>query len=232
MTIKVDLLPTEKKGFRIDPMVIILLLLIIAANVGFAFYGQQLTAKIETKQTEVKKVQDEKKQIEASLPVIEERRARIRKLQEQIEVIKSLVHDPVRYANLLQEVAYVLPPNVWLSNLSIEPGSNSVQMAGNAAEVQGRLPLATVAQLMKNLNESKYFSDASLASTNEANAEGHSGFSFQLTVHYDPQAAAQLPPTGVDTPPPAEGAPTPAGDPNAAPPTDAGTPTPAATGTP
>jgi len=204
MTIKVDLLPTEKKGFRIDPMVIILLLLIIAANVGFAFYGQQLTTKIEEKQAEVKRVQDEKKQIEASLPVIEERRARIHKLQEQIDVIKSLVHDPVRYANLLQEVAYVLPPNVYLSSLSIEPGSSSVSMSGSAAEVQGRLPLATVAQLMKNLNESKYFSDATLASTAQGSTDGGPGFTFQLTVHYDPQAAAQLPPTGVDTPAPTE----------------------------
>jgi len=199
MTIKVDLLPTEKKGFRIDPMVIILLLLIIAANVLFAFYGQRLTAQIEQKQQEVKKVQDEIKQVEASLPVIEEKRQRVRKLQDQIDIIKSLVHDPLRYANLLQEISLLLPTNVWLQTLSIEPGTNQVSMSGTAQEMTGRLPLATVSTLMKNFNESKYFQDATLASASQQKSDtGGKGFTFQITVRYDPKAAAELPPGGLE----------------------------------
>lgn len=199
MTIKVDLLPTERKGFGIDPMMIVLLLVIIGVSVCFAFYSQKLDGDIEDLKGQIAEVEKEIKQIEASLPVLEERRARIRKLKEQIEMIKSLVHDPLRYANLLQEVAVLLPPNVWLTSLSIEPGSQSLQLNGTAAEVAGRLPLATVAQLMRNLNDSRYFKDASLSSTSETSVDPGDlrGFTFQLQVRYDPQAAATLAPTGL-----------------------------------
>ena len=97
------------------------------------------------------------------------------------------------------DVPVLLPPNVWLENLSIEPGNQSVTFNGTAAEVEGRLPLATVAQLMKNLNESRYFRDASLSSTSEKMTDDVRGFSFALTVRYDPEAAATLPPTGLGT---------------------------------
>lgn len=201
MTIKVDLLPTERKGFGIDPMMILLLIVIIGFSVLFMFYSQKLDGQISDIKAEIESVDKQIKQYEAQLPVLQERRARISKLREQIEMIKSLVHDPLRYANLLQEVAVLLPPNVWLDTLSIEPGSQSVKMAGTAAEVAGRLPLATVAQLMKNLNESRYFRDASLSSTSEKGVEGTelTGFSFQMQVRYDPKAAAELAPTGLSS---------------------------------
>ncbi len=197
MTIKVDLLPTERKGFGIDPMMIVLLIVIIGASVCFMFYSQKLQGDIDDINTQIADVEKQIKQYEAQLPVLQERRARIRKLEEQIRMIQSLVHDPLRYANLLQECAVLLPPNVWLGSLAIEPGKQSVALNGTAAEVEGRLPLATVAQLMKNLNESRYFRDASLTSTAETQLEGVRGFTFTLTVRYDPEAAATLPPTGL-----------------------------------
>ena len=199
MTIKVDLLPTEKKGFGIDPMVIVMLICIIVATIGFMFYSQKLDGQIANLKTEIETVDKEIKTLEAQLPVLQERRARIAKLREQIEMIKSLVNDPLRYANLLQEVAVLLPPNVWLENLSIDPGKQSVQFDGTAAEVAGRLPLATVAQLMKNLNESRYFNESQLKSTQEVAIKETDarGFTFALTVGYDAKAAAELPPTGL-----------------------------------
>lgn len=199
MTIKVDLLPTEKKGFGIDPMVIVMLICIIVATIGFMFYSQKLDGQIADLKVEIETVEKEIKTLEAQLPVLQERRARINKLREQIEMIKSLVNDPLRYANLLQEIAVLLPPNVWLDTLSIDPGKQSVSISGVAAEVAGRLPLATVAQLMKNLNESNYFNEASLASTSETTITDTeaTGFSFQLSVGYNAKAAAEQPPTGL-----------------------------------
>src|SRR5580700_6763589 len=112
MTIKVDLLPTERRGFRLDPMVIVLFMLVVLSCVGFAFYGQNLTQQIET---EKKKIEAEKakiKECEASKPIIEERRKRLAKLKQQIQVIKDLVHDPQRYGNILQEIGLCMPRNV------------------------------------------------------------------------------------------------------------------------
>ena len=108
MTIKVDLLPTERRGFRLDPMVIVLFMLVVLSTVGFAFYGQNLTQQIEAEKKKIEVVKAEIKQNEASRPIIEERRKRLRKLDEQIQIIKNLVHDPQRYGTLLQEVGMCL----------------------------------------------------------------------------------------------------------------------------
>lgn len=229
MTIKVDLLPTERRGFRLDPMIIVLFMLVVLSTVGFAFYGQNLTQQIEAEKKKIDKVKAEIKENEASRPIIEERRKRLRKLEEQIQIIRNLVHDPQRYGNLLQEVALCLPQNVYLANLNIEPGSQSITFGGDAAEVAGSLPLATISQLMKNINESKYFSDATLST---ASAVKGKGYTFQMTIRYDQAAAATLPPGTKDSAP---GAPPTGQPPTGQPPTGqppAGQPTPGAPATP
>ena len=196
MTIKVDLLPTERRGFRLDPMVIFLFMLVVVMCVAFVFYGQNLTQQIDVEKKKIEVVKAQIKENEASKPIIEERRKRLRKLEEQIQVIKNLVHDPRRYGNILQEVGLCLPKNVYLQNLNIDPGAQSISFSGSAAEVSGSLPLQTISQLMKNLNDSKYFSDANLAS---ATADKGKGFSFAMTIRYDQNAAATLPPGSTDS---------------------------------
>ncbi len=201
MTIKVDLLPTEKKSFGIDPAMIVMFMLIIGAAVAMLLYSQSLDTKIENKKAEIEKVNQEIKQIETQLPLIEETKTRIASLKREIKMIKSLVHDPLRYANLLQEVAILLPENVWLKDLSIDPRSNTVKFSGSAAEVVGeRKPLATIADLMRNFNDSEYFTNSTLASTTETGGVENgepSVFDFSLTISYDADKAATTPPTGM-----------------------------------
>ena len=143
MTIKVDLLPTEKRGFRLDAMTIVLFILICFSTVGFWFYSQTLSQQIEVEKQKIAKVKDEIKENEKSRPIIQEKRNRLQKLERQIQMIKDLVHDPKRYGNLLQEIGLVLPPNVYLQNLNIEPGPATISFGGDAAEASGTLPLAT-----------------------------------------------------------------------------------------
>lgn len=199
MTIKVDLLPTEKKQFGIDPAMILMFMLIIGAAVAMLLYSNSLTSQIEAQKAEIEKINQDIKQIETQLPLIEETKNRIASLKREIKMIKSLVHDPLRYANLLQEVAILLPENVWLDDLSIDPRSNKVEFSGSAAEVVGeRKPLATIADLMRNFNDSEYFTNSTLASTTEKAKPGDpSLFSFKLTINYDPEKAATEPPTGM-----------------------------------
>ncbi len=199
MTIKVDLLPTEKKSFSIDPALIIMLVLIVATIFGCVWYGGVLDRQIQAKNTEIEQINAEIKQIETQLPLIEETKTRIANIKREIQMIKSLVYDPLRYANLLQEVAILLPENVWIDKLDIDPRANRVSFSGVAAEVDNRLPLATVAQLMRNFNESAYFRSSSLASTSETNVEPNDtrAFTFSLEVTYDPEKAANEPPTGM-----------------------------------
>lgn len=199
MTIKVDLLPTEKKSFGIDPAMIVMFLLIIGAAALMLLYSQKLNTAIANEEQRIEEINAEIKQIETKLPRVEEMKNRIVSLKREIKMIKSLVHDPLRYANLLQEVAILLPENVFLDNLSIDPRSRKVTIAGSAAEVAGRLPLATIAQLMRNFNDSAYFRSSTLSSTSEKSIEpaGTRAFSFTLAITYDEEKAATEPPTGM-----------------------------------
>jgi Tfp pilus assembly protein PilN len=235
MTIKVDLLPSEKRGFRLDPMVIILLGLIALSWLGFTVAGQNLTAQIDAANKKVEAIKAEIKENSKMKDEIAKRKAELARLDQQILIVKTLVHDPLRYAHLLQEIGGMLPPNVWLNTLSIEPGTQTIQFAGTATETPGRLPLATVAQLMKNFAEgSPYFKDPSLASTSQTKVNGTTGYTFSLTIHYDAQKAADIAPgTGnsgapaaVNAAPPATPpAPPVAKTPNGATPTPAASPT-------
>lgn len=238
MTIKVDLLPTEKKQFGIDPAMIVMFMLIIAAAVAMLLYSNSLTSKIDAQKQEIEEINQQIKQIETQLPLIEETKNRIASLKREIKMIKSLVHDPLRYANLLQEVAILLPENVWLSNLAINPTSNQVTFSGEAAELVGeRKPLATIADLMRNFNDSEYFTNSTLSSTSEKAAPGEpSVFSFSLTINYDPEKAATQPPTGmgnaVPTIPESEVQKNPSEDEGEESPSADGTATPSAAATP
>ena len=181
-TIKVDLLPREKRAFRLDPMVLVLLFLVAGSSACFASYGQHLQQSVQGQKNVISQADEQIKQLKASLPIIEERRARVSKLQEQIRLIHSLSKDSLRYANLLRRVAGLLPPNIFLTSLSVEPTNLTVTVAGTVQEVPGRLPLATLSQLMKRLHEA-HFSDANLSS---ASHTGNTAFSFQLQFRYDP----------------------------------------------
>jgi Tfp pilus assembly protein PilN len=199
MTIKVDLLPTEKKSFGIDPAMIVMFLLIIGAAALMLLYSQRLNTAIEGEEARIEQINQEIKQIETKLPRVEEMKNRIQSLKREIKMIKSLVHDPLRYANLLQEVAILLPENVFLDNLSIDPRARQVSITGSAAEVAGRLPLATIAQLMRNFNDSAYFRSSTLSATSESTIEPNEtrAFTFSLNINYDEEKAATEPPTGM-----------------------------------
>jgi len=61
------------------------------------------------------------------------------------------------------------------------------------------LPLATIAQLMRNFNDSAYFRSSTLSSTSETTIEPGDtrAFTFSLTISYDEEKAATEPPTGM-----------------------------------
>ena len=193
MTIKVNLLPTERKRFTFDPLLGFLVLIVIVCSVGCVVYGSGLQKDINQAKNDVVKVENDIKSIEQSLPVIDNLKTQIAKLKDEIKVIESLVYDPVRYGNLLAEVGRVLPDNVWVNSLAVEPSTTSITIGGVAAYTEGRPPLATIANLMARMGESPIFADLSLSSTSQTSMDnGGLGFGFQIEAKYDADAAAGL----------------------------------------
>ncbi|MGM9999200.1 MAG: PilN domain-containing protein [Candidatus Bruticola sp.] len=193
MTIKVNLLPTERKRFTFDPLVAVLFVCVCAALVGCIVWGSRLQQDVDATQAKIQRLDDEIKKTEQSLPVIDEIKTQIAKLKGEIKVITSLKYDPVRYANLLTEVGKVLPENVWLTSLSVEPSTTAVTMSGVAVPRPGKPPLATVAEFIQKMDNSKIFTESSLSSTSQTRVDNSGvGFTFQIEARYDADTAAGL----------------------------------------
>lgn len=202
MTIKVDLLPTERRGFQIDPLVIVLFVFVVATSGAFYYYGQTLEQQIQKIQADQKIVEDEIKQCETAKQAITKEKDKLAKLERQFQLVKSLMHDPLKYANLLTEVGSLLPDTVFIDNLSIEP-NGTISLSGTAA---GQLPLSIIAATMKNFNESVYFDGTTLQ--NASRKELQDVFTFSMAIHYDALAATEKSPgtkdgvAGAPPPPP------------------------------
>ncbi len=219
MTIKVDLLPTEKRGFQIDPLVIVLFVFVVATSGAFYYYGQTLEQQIKRIDDERVQVEGEIKQCETAKKAIEKEREKLAKLDQQFQLVKSLMHDPLKYANLMSEVGALLPDTVYVDNLNIEPGGNMITFSGTAS---GALPLSIIAATMKNINESAYF-DGTVLQNATRKTEGADVFTFGMTIHFDALAATEKPPGTKDgvvptAPPPPDN--------TAAPPSTDASPTP------
>lgn len=190
MTIKVDLLPTEKRGFQIDPLVIVLFVFVVATSGAFYYYGQTLEQQIKKIDDDRVVVEGEIKRCETAKKAIEMEKQKLDKLKQQFQLVKSLMHDPLKYANLMSEIGALLPDTVFIDNLNIEPGANTMSFSGTAS---GALPLSIIAATMKNLNESAYF-DGTTLQTASRKGDGRDVFSFGMTIHFDPLAATDRPP--------------------------------------
>jgi Tfp pilus assembly protein PilN len=196
MAIKVDLLPTERKRFGFDPVIAILIVLIALAVVVFYYFGVKLEKDIADKRAQITKVDQDIVSLQSQLPIIEKLKKENQELENQINTVKSLRYDPIRYSNLLDEVSSLLPNNMWLSSLSIEPGQSKVSMSGTAAAMPGIKPLESISGFMKSVQRSKYFKDASLSSTSKGtvtiNGVTYTSYSFGIDMTYDPKAAEQV----------------------------------------
>jgi len=192
MTIKVDLLPTERKKFGFDPMIGFLLVIVLICTAGFWIYGSSLSNTIDAKKSAIVEKENKIKEMESKLPIIEELNKKNAELEMQIKTVKELVYDPIRYANLLQEVVTVLPRNVWISNLNVEPATTTVTFGATALATAKDRPLESIAKLMKNLQNSKYFNTPTISSANQGKTEEGISYSFQIEARYNPQAAAGL----------------------------------------
>ena len=193
MTIKVDLLPTERKRFGFDPVLGFLLVIVLVFTAGFWFYGNSLNNTIETKKAAVLDKENKIKEMESKIPIIEDLKKKNAELEQQIKAVKELVYDPIRYANLLQEVANVMPRNIWISNLNIEPSSTTVSFNATAIGMGNNRPLESIAQLMKNIQGSKILNTPTLSSASQTGEKGSAiSYGFQIEAKYDPEAAAGL----------------------------------------
>lgn len=203
MAIKVDLLPTERKKFGFDIVFAILIVVIAAACLGFYMMGTSYEEKADALAKQVQVANDNLAKEKEGVKEIDSLQAKLRDIKAQIKLVGGLKTDPIRYSNLLDELAFLLPNNMWVSNIKIDPSAKTLVITGVAAAQPGVRPIETISGFMKNVGKSKYFTAANIdsAATKGSVSVGENeyvSYSYTITLTYNPDKAAS------DTPAKAE----------------------------
>lgn len=195
MTIRVDLSREERPKSQFDPLLLVLTVLILSAAVAFYSYGkavEQQTARFDRQRATIEK---EIQQCETAAQAIDQQRQKLQKLDQQFRLVKNLMRDPLKFAHLMTEISLVLPDQVALESLSIDPGPESLSFEATA---RGPMPLSLVATTLDQLNRSAYFNSSVLQNASRQ-GDAMDTVRFSLTVHFDPNAAVELPPGSQDS---------------------------------
>lgn len=186
MSLKVDLKSKEpSRGPRFDAGWIFVFVAVVVAF--FIFYGfdSKLQGMIDVRQREL---QDLKNKIAAYSGIetkLSSIKAEINALQGQITHLWEMRYDPLRYSILLVRLSKILPSNIWLNSLSIDPAKTQITLAGTSLAMPGHPPLAAIAKFIMNLQDDAdhYFSNIILQSTSSGGLTGET-WTFNMTLNY------------------------------------------------
>lgn len=193
MTIKgVDLLPAEKKKITLDPLIFILVIITIFSVGVFWFLGKQYEKKIAEYKTKISEVDLQIKDIESKIPEVDNIKKEIALLEAQLVAIEEKKRDPQKYKNLLKEIATIIPKNLYLTRMDIEPSSNKISLSGVSVVMPAVPPLGSIANFIKNFQASNIFYNVNLGSASQAKTEGGLTYTFNLDVNFNPEKAAEI----------------------------------------
>lgn len=248
MSLKVDLKSQEgRRGAAFDYGWLFVLIIILIAFVGFYFQGLRLQNVVDQRKQELQSWKDKVAGFSGIQGRLDTLKADIGSIQAQITQLRELRYDPLRYSILLVRLSKLLPENLWVGTMSIEPARNQVLLSGSAVQQPGRPPLASIAEFIRNLQNDKnnYFSDVVLQGTSSSGKTGDlwtfnmqtnynvplirsgasaSGASAPATRSVSPLSAPQVPSVPQPAPTATQALPTPQGSP--APTETPATPTP------
>jgi Tfp pilus assembly protein PilN len=190
MAIKVDLLPTERKKFGFDIVIALMVLLVVGSFVGCYWYTTQKEDYLKNKKEEVSAKQKELDIAKQGTERKGELEKQLKEIDDNIRMVENLQDDPIRYSNLLDELSSLLPNNMWVSSIAIDPQKNTLTLSGVAAEQPGVRPVESISGFMKSVAKSKYFKNAVISSTTRGKTsvagKDYTSYSWNIELEYDP----------------------------------------------
>lgn len=184
MTVKVDLLPSERKRPKLfDGLTVVLLLLLIGVVGGLIWYSKQLDGEIKDRQDKIAALQKEIEQLAPLKLKIDQYKQLTQSIKQQVQLLKSLRDDPRNYSLLIDEVKKIIPKNVWIGNLDISPSSKTIKCdcKALAATKDG---LETVALFMRNISSCPTFANPVVSAISRGENAGYVIYSFNMTLNY------------------------------------------------
>lgn len=181
--IRINLLPVraaqKKERLRGQIIILVLSLLLVGIACGAAYLhiGMKIdaaNAEIATKNQQISALRKQIGEVGRFKKLQEELRGKL----EILETLKKARSGPARY---LDELNRIIPDKLWLTEFSESAGN--IKVKGVALSEQ------TVAEFMRSLGMSRYFSNVNLVQTAQSTQQGLKLQSFQLDfkLNYEPK---------------------------------------------
>jgi Tfp pilus assembly protein PilN len=192
VSVKVDLKSKEvRQGFSFDFGWIFVVLAVVLGFVVFYVIGLNMDSMRVAKEKQLQDLQQKIAGFQGIQGQLSNIQGDINAIIQQINKLRELRYDPLRYSVLLTRLSQLVPSNVWLSNLDIDPTKNQISLSATAEGEPGHPPLASIADFIMNLQDDKdnYFSNVVLQSTTSQSG-GSSGqisnlWNFSLQANYN-----------------------------------------------
>jgi len=175
--LQINLLPVREVRKRFEARQILLqqLLVLILTGAAIGAFHTRLASQMQRTQARIHQMDKDIAQFKPQIEQVEGFKNKKKELEKKIEVIESLDRQRRGPVRIMAELSDRIPERVWLT--SLETNGSQIKMQGESLDNE------LVAIFVKNLGESKYFSDVDLDGTKLAKQK--KGLNL---VHFDLKA--------------------------------------------
>jgi type IV pilus assembly protein PilN len=192
--VRINLLPvkvSKKKEAGKQQLVLFAAVLVAGLLANWA-WGASRAADLKAREAKLARTRDDIAQLERIIGEVKNIKDAQQELQKKLDVLDKLKQGRTGPVRMLDELATVMPRQLWLSKLDEKAGQ--VTFAGTAVSIDD------VSEFMSRLKQSKYFTKVELKKTTAVKGTGRSerlvNFEISATARYNPLTAEAAPAAG------------------------------------
>ncbi|MFH1626129.1 MAG: PilN domain-containing protein [Pseudomonadota bacterium] len=159
--IRINLLPVREAKLRESARQLVSIggLSVILVVIAIVFFHLKVSGRVDILNSEVSSTQEQINQLNKKVGDIEKYRKQKKELEDKIKVIDMLSRQKTGPVHILDELSMSIPGKVWLT--SLRESSSKLTLTGIALDNE------TIADFMKNLERSPYFSNIELVQSQQ-----------------------------------------------------------------
>lgn len=172
--IRINLLPVraaKKKDLGLKQLVL-LGLLVVGALLGNYYWWASVDSTLESTKSQIVKLEQDIAQLDKIIGEINEISKQKKALEEKLSVLEKLRKGRSGPVRMLDELATVMPEKVWITTIDEKGGAMVIK--------GGAMTNEDLADLMKALKKSPFFSEPSLKKSVQSRKQG-AQVDFELT---------------------------------------------------
>lgn len=175
---------------RINWVKEISIILVIIVMISVAYIIPYLNA--QKKGEEIKQIKqkyeqlsNESKSFQNQLPNVENSIKKIQTISNELNNLRLILNESILQRFILVEIPHILPPEAWMTNLSINFDAKTASFTVNIVGTKDKV-LQNSAQLLDNINKSIVFKNPKVTGINlqEQDKEVVSNFNVEISFDY------------------------------------------------